>query len=190
MGWMSEYKPHAWTQHSAKINVDKKGFQIADSTFGGKNVIFAVYVMYVTNCGLRPVPLLRRGSSWCLTENLRKTRGFSRGDLRITAVTLCCRARVHLAVSSVKCGVGGWTETQHRLLGTPVVSAHFLFVFSFRLPLFWLQISPFSCLHLRLGKSEMSVSVIQTHSYGLKQSVLFNSHTVAVNSFFFVGFFF
>lgn len=89
-----------------------------------------------------------------------------------------CTSRFHF-IREIWC----WrmdAESQYQLPGTPVVSAHFHLFFSFRPPLFWFQISPFNCHHLQLRKS---VPLIQTHSYGLRPSVLFNSHTIAVHSF-------
>lgn len=55
----------------------------------------------ITNCRLSPVPQVRSGSSWCQdTRQLEEYQRFLLGELRTTAVTLCCRARVHLTFSS------------------------------------------------------------------------------------------
>lgn len=179
-------------KHSTQINTEK-GF-----SDGWRYTCYTSCVLcLIPNYGLSPVPQVRSGSSWCLT-GCQDTRALE-DDQRFLpwrVETYSCRALVQSSCTSrfhfIR-EIMYWrmdTETQYQILGTAVLAAQLHFVFSFRPPLFWLQISPFNCHHLWLRKSEMTVPLIQTHSYGLKPSVFFNSHTVLVDSCgFFVAFF-
>lgn len=116
-----------------------------------------------------------------------KTRESSRGKLRSTAhsapgpTCVSCFFSSHLR----KLLVGGWTQRPSMAywahLTLQLISSMFffcLFVFFWN----WHSASPLNYHHLWLKWSEMMVPLIQTHSFGMKASVFFNSHAIAVDS--------